>query len=504
MQTMSPSHLVTLLFTFFFLLILLNLIITRSSSRKLPPGPWKFPFIGNMLSMISSELPHRALRNLSKKHGPLMHLQLGEISALIVSSPRVAKQVLVKHDLAFASRFETLVSKIVLYNSTDIGFSPYGNYWRQMRKICMLELLGTKKVQSFCSIREQEVDALMKKICSPSGSSTVNLSKYIFTFMNNVISRAAFGRIYKDQDLLIETIQEAVHLGGGFDVADLFPSYKLLHLLTGMQCKLTKVHQNLDRTLNNIIDEHNTNSKLSQGCRTGTDDEDLLDILLRLQNSGDLEIPITTENIKAVLLDIFTGGTDTAAATVEWAMSEMVRNPRVLRKAQAEVRELLDKKKEVHEVDIQGLKYLKLVIKETLRLHPPLPFLIPRECRESCEIDGFLIPTKTKVIVNAWALGRDPEYWHDAECFLPERFQDSTHDFKGSNLEYLPFGAGRRICPGISFGVANVELVLASLLYHFKWELPKGMNNEDLDMLESFGAAIRRKTSLHLIATPYF
>ncbi|CAH1450541.1 unnamed protein product [Lactuca virosa] len=188
---------------------------------------------------------------------------------------------------------------------------------------------------------------------------------------------------------------------------------------------------------------------------------------------------------------------------MEWVMSELVRNPRVMKKAQTEVRAVLNGKKEVREADIQELKYLKLVIKETMRLHPSLPLLLPRECRESCEIDGYVIPLKTKVIVNAWALARDPEYWHDADCFLPERFEDNCYDFKGSNMEYLPFGAGRRICPGILFGVANVELLLASLLYHFNWKLPNGMNITDLDMKEKFGASVGRKTSLQLIAAPY-
>ncbi|KAL4556206.1 hypothetical protein LXL04_038850 [Taraxacum kok-saghyz] len=142
--------------------------------------------------------------------------------------------------------------------------------------------------------------------------------------------------------------------------------------------------------------------------------------------------------------------------------------------------------------------------KQSRCVHWSLPLLLPRECRESCEIDGYVIPVKTKVMVNAWALARDPEYWHDAESFVPERFEDmSCYDFKGSNMEHLPFGAGRRICPGILFGVANVEFVLASLLYSFDWELPNGMKVADLDMMETFGASIRRKTSLQLIATPY-
>ncbi|KAI3752907.1 hypothetical protein L2E82_24948 [Cichorium intybus] len=500
---MSPVT--ALLVTSFFLYFLVKLVRRCSSGKvdtKLPPGPWKLPFIGNMFSMVSSELPHHVLRNLARKHGPLMHLQLGEISALVVSSRQMAKEILVKHDLSFASRPELLVSKTVLYNSSDIGFAPYGNHWRQMRKIFTTELVTAKKVQSFSSIREEEVSALMKLILSSVGSP-VNLSKHFFTLMNTITSRAAFGRIYKDQDLLIESVQELAVLAGGFDVADLFPSYKFLHVFTGMGSKLKTLHRNLDTTLNKLLDEHKKNSEHTERCKTGMDDEDFLDNLFRLKNSGDLEFPFTTDHIKAMIVDVFSAGTDTSSTTMEWVMSELVRNPRVLKKAQAEVRALLNGKKEVLEADIQELKYLKLLIKETMRLHPSLPLLLPRECRESCEIDGYVIPVNTKVMVNAWALARDPEYWHDAECFLPERFDDSCYDFNGVNMEYLPFGAGRRICPGILFGVANIELVLASLLYHFNWELPDGMNIRDLDMKETFGASIRRKTSLELIATPY-
>ncbi|KAL7592725.1 hypothetical protein Lser_V15G34270 [Lactuca serriola] len=499
------SFLMSILVTFFFLFILVKLFKRYSSGKvgsKFPPGPWKLPFIGNMLSMISSELPHQVLRNLARKHGPLMHLQLGEIPYLVVSSPQIAKEILVKQDLSFASRPELLVSKIVFYNSSDIGFSPYGNHWRQMRKICAMELLTAKKVQSFSSIREEEVGALMNSILSSAGSP-VDLSKHFFTFMNTVTSRAAFGRIYKDQDLLIECVQELAVLAGAFDIVDLFPSYKFLHVFTSIGSKLKTLHRNLDMTLNRILDDHKKKPEDTDGCKTGTEDEDFLDILFRLKNSGELEFPFTTDHIKALVVDVFSAGTETSSTTMEWVMSELVRNPRVMKKAQNEVRAVLNGKKEVHEADIQELKYLKLVIKETMRLHPSLPLLLPRECRERCEIDGYVIPLKTKVIVNAWALARDPEYWHDAECFLPERFEDNCYDFKGSNMEYLPFGAGRRICPGILFGVANVELLLASLLYHFNWKLPDGMNITDLDMKEKFGASVGRKTSLQLIAAPY-
>ncbi|KAL4556209.1 hypothetical protein LXL04_038853 [Taraxacum kok-saghyz] len=235
--------------------------------KKLPPGPLKLPLIGNMLSMISSDLRHHVLRNLARKHGPLMHLQLGEISALVVSSPRIAKEILVNHDLAFASRPELLVSKTVLYNSSDIAFSPYGNHWRQMCKICTLELLSAKKVHSFCSIGEEEVGALVKLIRS-SGNSPVNLSNHFFTLMNTITSKAAFGKIYKDQDLLIKSVQQLSDLAGGFDMADLFPSYKFLHVFTSMGSRLKTLHRNLDMTLNRILDEHTKNSEHIEGSKT--------------------------------------------------------------------------------------------------------------------------------------------------------------------------------------------------------------------------------------------
>lgn len=182
-------------------------------------------------------------------------------------------------------------------------------------------------------------------------------------------------------------------------------------------------------------------------------------------------------------------------------MAEMIRNPNTLKKAQDEARHVFDDKGYVDEEKFSELKYLKLVIKETLRLHPPLALLVPRENSERCEINGYEIPAKTRLIINGWAIGRDPKYWKEAEIFKPERFEDNPIDFKGNNLEFIPFGAGRRICPGMSFGIANVESSLATLLYHFDWEMPFGLKNQELDMTEAFGASVKRKHDLILIPT---
>ena len=199
---------------------------------------------------------------------------------------------------------------------------------------------------------------------------------------------------------------------------------------------------------------------------------------------------------------MFGAGTETSANTLQWAMSELARNPEVMHKAQAEVREKLQGKPMVAEDDLADLRYTKLIIKETLRLHPAVPLLVPRECRESCKVMGYDVPRGTTVFVNVWAISRDPGHWGaDAAAFRPERFEAGTAaDFKGADFEFTPFGAGRRMCPGMAFAQASMELALVALLYHFDWKLPDAMASEDLDMTEtSVGVSVVRKEPLRLI-----
>jgi cytochrome P450 len=201
--------------------------------------------------------------------------------------------------------------------------------------------------------------------------------------------------------------------------------------------------------------------------------------------------------------DIFIAGSDQPATAIIWAMAEMIKDPRVMKKAQAEVRLIYERRGKVDETCIDELKYLKTIIKEALRMHPPGALLLPRESGQACKIDGYHIPIKSRVIINAWAIGRDPEYWIEPERFYPERFIDSSVNFYGTNFEYIPFGAGRRICPGLNSAIANMELALALLLYHFDWKLPGGMKSEDLDMTELFGVSVTRKDHLYIIPTMY-
>ncbi|KAK3013248.1 hypothetical protein RJ639_009066 [Escallonia herrerae] len=496
------------------------------------------------------------------------------------------------------------------YDSASIAFAPYGDYWRQLRKICVLELLNARRVHSFRSIREEEAKKLTESIASSSGQP-INLSEKIVRLTTGLTSRAAFGQNCKDQDEFVTVVKKSVKLAGGFDFPDLFPSLTFLHSISRAKSALERMHRKVDKIPEDIIDDHVVKWKSVTTSSHRSGEEDLVDVLLKLQDSSDLEIPITTNIIKA---DIFTAGSDTSSTTMEWAMSEMIRKPRVMEKAQAEVSgilkgkssieetdvleltylklviketlrakpaleeihrkvdrilqeiikdhtvnrkammtgscrsgekdlvdvllklqesvylevpvttnnikavilngkprimekaqaevsHILNWKRKIEERDIQELNYLKLVIKETLRLHPPNPLLLPREARERCEVNSYEVPKKTKVMINTWAIGRDPEYWTIAESFEPERFCESSVDFKGTNFE--PFGAGRRIRPGMLFGITNIEIPLAQLLYHFNWKLVGGSKPEELNMIETLGASTRKKNVLHLIATPY-
>ncbi|XP_038686631.1 cytochrome P450 71D9-like [Tripterygium wilfordii] len=478
-----------------FILMVLKIVMKPKSHSNLPPGPWKLPFIGNLHQLVL-KLPHRALRDLAKKHGPLMHLHVGEVPTLVVTSAEYAKEVMKTHDLIFASRPRLNAVKVFTYDYTDIAFAPYGDYWRQLRKICTLELLSSKRVQSFRLIREQQMSNFIELIDSNSGSS-INLTEKLFSTTYTLLSEIVFGRTYGGQEEFISYTTKALKLAGGFNMLDVFPSMKLLHQIIGENSNLEKILKQSEGIVGNIINQHIKDSK----TRKLDAEEDLVDVLLKFHEEGDF--PLTIDNIKSVIKDMFGAGSETSATVVDWAIAEMMKNPRIMKKAQAEVRQVFDSRGSVDEKGIPELNYLKLVVKETLRLHPPAPLMIPRENSESVVIDGYEIPVRTRVIVNGWAIGRDPKYWTDPETFYPERFLESSVDFKGSNFEYIPFGAGRRICPGITLGLANTELQLSQLLYYFDWKLPNGMNGEDISMIESFGLVVRRREDLHLIPTRY-
>lgn len=207
--------------------------------------------------------------------------------------------------------------------------------------------------------------------------------------------------------------------------------------------------------------------------------------------------------IKAILLDLITGGYDTATTTLEWALTELIRQPRVMLHLQEELRSIVGNNRMVEEMDLPKLVYLDMVVKETLRLHPVAPLLVPRESMEDIVIDRYYMPKKSRILVNVWAIGRDPNVWSDnVEEFLPERFIDRNIDLQGHDFQLIPFGAGRRLCPGLKLGLISIKYVLAQLMHCFDWELPSGVSSNKLDMNEKFGISLPRET--HLFAMPTY
>ncbi|KAM0954730.1 hypothetical protein ACFX2I_023165 [Malus domestica] len=334
----------------------------------------------------------------------------------------------------------------------------------------------------------------------------INFRDRCCSFTSGVVSKAAFGKKCKDQKEFLSLLDEILKLGSGFDIPDLFPSLSFLVFITGSIPALKDIKSKLNTILERIINDH----KIKSNDKAVEEEENFVDVLLKLKESNKVEFNFTTNHIKdMIMVNMFSAGSETSATTLEWAMSELMRNPRIMKRAQAEVRRSVlqfegKKRKVIEERDVQKMDYLKSVVKETLRLHSPAP-LLPREARDTVQIGGFELPVKSKVIINLWAMGRDPEIWGaDAECFKPERFQCSSVDFKGFDFEFTPFGAGRRMCPGMLFGVTMVELALAELLYRFDWKLANEMNPDELDMTETFGVTCKRKNALYLIATPHF
>ena len=202
---------------------------------------------------------------------------------------------------------------------------------------------------------------------------------------------------------------------------------------------------------------------------------------------------------------MFTAGTDTTTSSLEWAMAELLRNPAAMQKLQAELRSTIPPDGKLEETHLQNLPYLDAVVKETLRLHPPLPFLFPRMAMKPCKILGYWIPAETQVLVNVWAIGRDPKNWKDALVFSPERFLEPTgsKDFKGQHFDFLPFGSGRRMCPAVPLASRVLPMALGSLILRFDWALPDGLLPEEMDMSEQMGITLKKKVPLKAIPIPH-
>ncbi|KAL0414107.1 UNVERIFIED_CONTAM: cytochrome [Sesamum radiatum] len=439
------------------LIILVFLLARRCrnipTGRKFrrPPGPPGLPFFGNLLQYNPSNL-HLRLEKLSDKYGPLMSMTLVRKPVIVISSARVAKEALKHNDLAFSSRPSFTCTRKLSYNNHDIGLSPNTEYWREMRKIVVLRLFTHKQVNSFRPAREDEVARMVQKICRRANAhQPVNINETAMSLSSNMISRFALGKRYDEEggsekrrfDRLLEQLQE---LTLQIFIGDYFPWLGWVDTLCGRVSRLEKGFKDLDSFYEELIEEHlNPNRPESMNG-------DILDLLIQLREDHSSVVQIDWDHIKGVLMNIFAAGTDTTAATITWAMTALIKKPQVLKKVQQEIRTLVGKKGNVDEDDITKLSYFKAVVKETLRLYPPIPLSLPRLTTKASVVEGYQVEPDTIVYVNVWAIGRDPDFWENPNEFLPERFLNSSWTLK-ARFWVSSIWVGAKSVPG--FGIES-------------------------------------------------
>ncbi|XP_057787917.1 cytochrome P450 71A8-like [Salvia miltiorrhiza] len=473
-------------------------LLKPSGSKNRPPSPQALPVLGNLHQL--SLLPHRDFLTLSKKHGPFMLLHFGRVPVLVASSADAASEIMKNHDISFADRPLYKAHRKILYNGRDVVFAPYGEYWRQARGNFVLKLLSNKRVQSFRPIREEETALLVRKIRESSGA--VNLSHMFFKFTYDGVCRSAFGRTYSESEkgskflVLMTEMTEAL---GAISIGEFIPWLRWVDRITGFDKKVERIANGLDGVLESVIQERLENLQVESNFEEKSE-VDFLDILLQIYSEGG-DVSGNRDTIKAIILDVFGAGTDTSAVVLEWTMTELLRHPTAMQKLQDEVRGIIGQKRDLTEDDIDKMHYLKAVIKESLRLHPPFPLLLPRVATRDVKVKGYDVVAGTVVMVSVWAIGRDPELWDEPQEFMPERFLNSSIDFKGLDFELIPFGAGRRGCPGITYSITIIEFLVANLVAKFDWELPDGVKGKDLDMNEGPGITAHRVVPLHAVAT---
>ncbi|KAH7864383.1 hypothetical protein Vadar_028987 [Vaccinium darrowii] len=475
-------------------------------SAPLPPGPRGLPIVG-YLPFLSTNL-HQQFVELAHQYGPIYKLWLGKKLCVVLNSPVLAKEVVRDQDTVFADRDPPIAALALTYGGKDIVWSPYGRYWRTIRKVFVREMLSNTSLEDTYTHRRDEVKKTIRKLHSKIGTS-VEISKITFqTELNVIISMLWGGTVDSHRADRVGTefrtvVFKIIELLAKPNVSDFFPILARFDV-QGVEREMKRLQQGVDQILNPILESR---IKMSRGDGDQEDGlkskgkKDFIQILLELKEQEDASVPITLQQIKAMLMDIVVGGTDTTVTTVEWVMAELLHKPKVMKKVQEELADIVGLDNIVEESHMPKLHYLDADLKETFRLHPALPLLVPKRPNKSSIVGGYTIPKDTRVLLNVWAIHRDPQAWDDPSEFKPERFLSdaSKWDYNGNNFEFLPFGSGRRICAGIPLAEKMAIYLLASFLHSFNWEVPQG---EEIDLSERFGIVMKKSTPLIAIPTP--
>ncbi|KAI7754738.1 hypothetical protein M8C21_004817 [Ambrosia artemisiifolia] len=489
---LSPLFVLSTSLLLLFIIKQTKLLLSKNKI-KLPPGPPQLPIIGNLHQV--GDNPHVSTAKMAKKYGPLISLHLGKQLLVVASSPDAAMAILKTQDRHLSSRTVPAAFQQEAIIPHSLIWSECNQTWKNLRTLCRTEMFSTKALEAQSRIREEKVGHLLDFLRRKQGQ-VIDLEDVVFTTLLNTLSSIIFGKDmvqFSDEhgrrDWFKESIYKVIEYGSRIkDVGSFYPILERFDL-HGTTKGTMKVFDKVFAYWEVIIEERR--SLINSSTWSSEKTQYFLDRML--QNG------FSSNQIYQLVMELFVAGTNTTTSTVVWNITELVRHKEAI------LSKVEDEMKSVNNLDLTAisqqskLPYLQACIKETFRLHPPVPLLLPHLAAETCEVMNYTIPKNTKIFVNLWAMGRDPQLWDDPLTYNPERFTDSKVDFKGQDFELLPFGSGRRMCPGLPSGIKSVEFILSSLIREFDFTLPDGYDSSKLDMEESFGIAMKRKNPLKLI-----
>ncbi|XP_020213549.1 cytochrome P450 93A3 [Cajanus cajan] len=497
--------LICLMFT---IIIMFTSILGRKQNKTLihlPPSPIALPIIGHL--HLLSPIPHN-FHKLSIHYGPIIHLFLGSVPCVVVSTAEAAKEFLKTHGNSFSDRPRSISIKAISYGYKDFMFAQYGSYWKFMKKLCMSQLLGARMLDQFLPVRRQETQRFIKRVLHNGvAREAMDFGKEFMTLSNRIVSRMSMSRTSSEnenEDVEIRKLMaDTAELMGKFNISDFICFLKNFDSqLQGFNKRLKQIRHRFDTLMDTIIKEREEQRRKNKEIGGTRQLRDMLDVLLDILEDENSEMKLDKENIKAFFLNIFVAGTDTSAITMEWAMAELINNPHVLEKARQEMDVVIGKSRIVEESDIVNLPYLQAIVKETLRIHPAGPLLF-RASSKSAVICGYDIPAKTRLFINVWAIGRDPNHWENPLEFKPERFignGQSQLDVRGQHYHLIPFGSGTRGCPGTSLALQVMHVNLAAMIQCFQWKV---YGNGTVDMKEkSAGITVPRAHPIICVPVP--
>ncbi|TXG73452.1 hypothetical protein EZV62_002031 [Acer yangbiense] len=465
----------------------------------LPPGPKGWPLIGAL--PLLGTMPHVTLAEMAKKYGPVMYLKMGTCDMVVASTPDAARAFLKTLDLNFSNRPPNAGATHLAYNAQDMVFAHYGPRWKLLRKLSNLHMLGGKALHDWSQVRAVELGHMLRAMCDSSRKGEPVVVPEMLTYaMANMIgqvilSRRVFATKGSESNEFKDMVVELMTSAGFFNIGDFIPSIAWMDL-QGIERGMKKLHNKFDVIITKMIKEHMASTHERKGK------PDFLDVVMANREITDSE-KLTITNIKALLLNLFTAGTDTSSSIIEWALAELLKKPSILKRAHEEMDQVIGRNRRLEESDIPKLPYLQAVCKEAYRKHPSTPLNLPRVSTQACVVNGYYIPKNTRLSVNIWAIGRDTDVWDNPLEFKPERFLSEKYakiDPRGNDFELIPFGAGRRICAGTRMGIVLVEYILGTLVHSFDWKLPNGVDGLNMD--EAFGLALQKFVPLSALLHP--